>query len=483
MSGRGKILVGLSLVLVLTVFQFLTIRDGHNWGGDFAMYIHHSINIVEGKAYADTGYIENPAAHNFGPSSYPIGFPLLLSPAVALGGLHYPTLKVVTTTCLLLALGAIAIVFAGDLSFREGLIFVAIFGFNPYLWTARNDVVSDVPFLLFCYLALFLLQKAFDREGRGGLALTLAAAFAMSWAILIRSAGMALVPAVVLYDLVRYRRVGWKTLLIIAVFFGSQVLQSVVVGARVNYQEQLVIEPVLHLLTAVKYLKSFGLFWKNGYSQAVNGVVHLVFSLAALGYLVARKRDVRFHDVFFLCYYFVIAVWPIHLSIQGVLPLLPIFVFYSLKGLAMAKPLRGGRALYAAAIAAVFLSYAGKYTTENYGPDRSGPEGADAQGLFAYIEEHTGEEDVFLFFKPRVLSLYTGRAAAGWSNALEHEGLWAFAERIGADYLVTNEGDEDVGDFVRRNRSRFSDVYSNAGFRLLHIEGGAAADLSPDHAL
>lgn len=59
------------------------------------MYIHHARNIVEGKAYADTGYIENPAAHVYGPSSYPIGFPFLLSPAVALGGLHYPTLKVV----------------------------------------------------------------------------------------------------------------------------------------------------------------------------------------------------------------------------------------------------------------------------------------------------------------------------------------------------------------------------------------------------
>jgi hypothetical protein len=134
------------------------------------------------------------------------------------------------------------------------------------------------------------------------------------------------------------------------------------------------------------------------------------------------------------------------------------------------EKLRGGRSFYAVVIAAVFLSYAGKYTTEDFGPDLSGPEGADAQGLFAYIEKHTGEDDVFLFFKPRVLSLYTGRPVAGWSNGAEHDALWAFAEEIGADYLIVNEGEGDLGGFVWRKGHLFSDVYSNAGFRKYPME-------------
>jgi hypothetical protein len=45
------------LLITIAVFHTATIRPGHIWGDDFAMYIHHARNIVEGRPYAQTGYL------------------------------------------------------------------------------------------------------------------------------------------------------------------------------------------------------------------------------------------------------------------------------------------------------------------------------------------------------------------------------------------------------------------------------------------
>lgn len=43
------------IVIVVGGVYLATIREGHNWSGDFGMYIHHAKNIPEGIDYKDTG--------------------------------------------------------------------------------------------------------------------------------------------------------------------------------------------------------------------------------------------------------------------------------------------------------------------------------------------------------------------------------------------------------------------------------------------
>ena len=40
------------LLAVIGAFYVLTLRQGHRWGDDFAMYILHARNIAEGRAYS-----------------------------------------------------------------------------------------------------------------------------------------------------------------------------------------------------------------------------------------------------------------------------------------------------------------------------------------------------------------------------------------------------------------------------------------------
>ncbi len=50
---------GIGIVLAILLFLVLnisTLKDGHNWGGDFAHYIIHAQNLVKGNGYSQGVY-------------------------------------------------------------------------------------------------------------------------------------------------------------------------------------------------------------------------------------------------------------------------------------------------------------------------------------------------------------------------------------------------------------------------------------------
>jgi hypothetical protein len=67
------------VLMIVGGFYLATMRQGHSWGDDFSMYIHHAKNIVEGVDYQATGYIYNPS-RPIAPKTYPPILLLLLSP-------------------------------------------------------------------------------------------------------------------------------------------------------------------------------------------------------------------------------------------------------------------------------------------------------------------------------------------------------------------------------------------------------------------
>ena len=76
------------------------IEPGHDWGDDFALYINQARGIAEGnvgEVVANNRYsINNSGWNSFSPLVYPWGFPLMLAPVIALWGVDYAKLKLVT---------------------------------------------------------------------------------------------------------------------------------------------------------------------------------------------------------------------------------------------------------------------------------------------------------------------------------------------------------------------------------------------------
>ena len=163
-AGRTA-LWSLLVIIAVGTFYLSTIRQGHGWGDDFGMYINHARNIAEGKAYADTGYVYNPR-FIIGPKTYPPTLPLLLAPAYKVWGLNLMAMKVVVILLFLLALMAIHLAFRNELRWPYLTALVALVGFNPQFWAFKDNILSDLPFLLFTYLSFYLIHEAY-RDGHG----------------------------------------------------------------------------------------------------------------------------------------------------------------------------------------------------------------------------------------------------------------------------------------------------------------------------
>ena len=144
---------GVMCAVLIGMFYVVTIREGHDWGDDFSMYIHHAQNIAHGKSYVETGYIYNPLNPAVGPRAYPPGFPLLLAPVVKLFGLDLWPLKVVVVGFFVGSLLAIVLLFRSALPPAHLAALVLVMGFNPFFWEFKDHILS-VRLSLSCITAM-----------------------------------------------------------------------------------------------------------------------------------------------------------------------------------------------------------------------------------------------------------------------------------------------------------------------------------------
>src|SRR5262249_44193517 len=98
--SRSNVVLALTLAAV-AAWHLLTIRPGHDWGDDFSLYVRHAKNLAEGRPYAETGYVYNPAATSLSPRTYPPVFPLLLAPVYHWCGLNLTAMKVLVVFLLI----------------------------------------------------------------------------------------------------------------------------------------------------------------------------------------------------------------------------------------------------------------------------------------------------------------------------------------------------------------------------------------------
>ena len=83
---REERLIFWGAVILFVAVNIATLKDGHNWGDDFAQYIINAKNIVTHKPYSEGIILENTV-------TYPPGFPLLIAPFVKWFGVNLKILK------------------------------------------------------------------------------------------------------------------------------------------------------------------------------------------------------------------------------------------------------------------------------------------------------------------------------------------------------------------------------------------------------
>jgi len=473
-------LLAIALILAVGVLHLATIRAGHEWGDDFSLYIHHAKNIVEGRPYEDTGYIYNPFWPGYSPRAYPPVFPLLLAPVYALYGLDLMPMKVEVILFFIAALVVVYLTFGRYLSTAATLALLALIGLNPYIWDFKDSINSEMPFIFFLYLSLYLIDQAYRAADgtRVPSGYTAAVGLAIYLAYGTRTLGILLLPCLLLYDLLRFRRLSPFALRVAGLVLACAAVQRLFVQGDSSYLDQLGGDLSVVAGNFSEYRLAFTMFWYEGYPRIVRTPLFVLLALLALfGYVMRLRRGPTVFELLPIPYLAVILVWSFYQGNRFLLPLVPLFVFYVMFGLRSLSAVRLGR-LEPALLALLTVMTLGAYITQiprqEYPALSEGVGTREAAELFEYIRSTTEPDDVIVFQKARALSLYTGRPAASYHVTDDDQELWGFIRSIDAAYVVTSREElfrdrEFFNGFIARHQAQLEPVYANAEFSVYRI--------------
>jgi hypothetical protein len=220
-----------NLLLVLCLifaFQLVTIRPGMLGNEDACLYLAHARNIAFGVPYRATGFIYSAEAPDYSPAAYPFVFPLMIAPIARFSGASLFPFKVFLSLTLVLSLLAVALLYWRSATPRQLLLLILLLGLSPAVTARKNEITSDLPFLLFLYLAFLLFGDVRERApdfSRYAWRAALAG-FVGYLAYDIRFIGIGIIPCIILFSLVRHRKVTRFCIVATTVFAVCAAVQS-----------------------------------------------------------------------------------------------------------------------------------------------------------------------------------------------------------------------------------------------------------------
>jgi hypothetical protein len=478
-------LPSISLVGV-AIFYLFTLRSGHPWGDDFAQYIAHARNLAQGQPYTAIGILHNPGVV-LGPTAYPPLLPFLLAPLYALFGLNLTVFKLVGVAC---ALGALWLF---EIWLRERFqaplrgLAVLLAGLQPWFWDYKDQILSDMPFVLLGMLSLLLWERWRDsRSGVKGWMVGLAVAAAIA----ARSVGLILLAALLADAVIRRRWQRRDFLMIIGIPLLAVVLLNILLPSTGDYLEQarswswLTVQGNLSsIVETIDQIWRTELLSVRGISLiSVVGVTLLILGL------FFHLRNSGAVEWYFFGTFLMIAVWPYPQGFRFYLPILFFIIYYVLSGwqqldgffttrtnrLASDIVQKGISYLVLVVFTAgVLQGYLSDYRRTPLREFETGIGLPASRQMFAYIREETRPEDVIAFFKPRALALFTERTAfAPYWNPQQPQRLLEDLAVFGADYLVVWKPDYgDLAAFARNQSPVLNLIFENDDFEIYSVAG------------
>lgn len=415
------------ILLLTTILAIGCIDTGHNWGGDFALYIDQAKSILAGttqELLADNKHAMDNSRMLLGPYLYPVGLPFVLSFVYTIVGLNFVVLKLVCLSFFIASLPFIYNLFANRFdNKRDALLALILVALHPSFLIFSDNVLSDFPFLFISSLTLWLFYK----HPKLNIQNQLSIAILISIGLLFRSAGLVLIPTLFAAQLVDY--------------FQQQATKDRGLGKLIQYSIPYLLIGVImllsnqlyprddrsYLLHLVENLNSSQRWDAISYYSYYLGKLPIVLSnkllphsyvlagsvffwiLALWGMFTRFKKDLVLL-AFFLTVLALHVLWPIGFGLRLIFPIVPIFLYFVAQGLVnLSQKLK---IKYSLAILSLLLAIQGILTSIHFYKNNSNEIFADNNAeIYNYIKTNVAPDQVICFFKPRVLRLLTQRNA------------------------------------------------------------------------
>jgi hypothetical protein len=483
------VIIGISGLLLIG-----SLTKGHDWGGDFAGYIMQAASLANGSPgefIEANRFAVEQSSITIGPVAYPWGYPLLLAPFYAEFGLDMIALKMAGVISYLLLLILLWRGFGRIHAPLWLLCLVALFAFNPTMLTFSDNILSDLPFLLFSTLGVVLIGVVIVDRRRivSPLWDSVLLGAVITAAFFIRTNGLLLIAPLVIAQLVSAvrRKGGERRTFVFLVPYAVFVLAAVVWelalpkggASHLSLLKDVSGQSILSNINY--YLRKPAAFFSGVPEYRIVYVVSLPIAIAGA---VRRIRSDYTVVVYVAATVMLYVIWPYHQGLRFVFPVLPFYISFMISGLEM---LQGGRitkkmsprklVCYIPVIIIIFmLSFdSARSAYANIKRDRETPTGPytkTAEDMFSFIRENTNNQSTIIFFKPRVMRMMTGRGSI-LINKAEH------LDR--GDYLCYYSGGgahdqasaDEIDELLRAGTARL--IYESVDFKIISLEDISAA--------
>ena len=414
--------------------------------GDYAHYLLHAKALVRGDAYADIGYFYTDLNVFHGPPLQPPGWPLLLSPVVALFGAGSPAIHLLVVVLALMMMCIVGWLVSKRLGRPIGIATAAIFGMALLL--ARGFTPgADIPFALVAWLLIAAAQS--EKEWtwpRFAVLLALALVSAT-----FRIVGVSFFPALILAGLLRSTQERRRVLMAAAAISAAALAALLTIGGHLPFLSELLESPA-EMLNRVA--NNIGLY-PRAVSEATlyplpwdyaNDAYHLLMLVLVLAGTSGMWRGQLRSPLaaIVLAYGLTLTLAPVR-ELRYAWPFYPIIIASSLVGLAGCAAIvlrRPAHVTSAVTVAATLICAGAAMQSLTKAPVASFARSPSAQDMFAWLRREKAIGQVRVMFEnPRVLTLETGVAAMPLIVAPRERMLEEFA-RLRITHIIVGALDQ-----------------------------------------
>ncbi len=480
MKFSKKMLNGMIFIIIILIsfiLNIISIRDGHNWGGDFSRYLKQTESLSAGNLEEIINYYsfcENTSSRRIAPVLYPWGFPILLWPIYKGFGFDPYVIKIFIVVFYMFSLYLIYRIFEKELEISYRLLLVSLFAFNPYFFSFKENIVADIPFFFFSLLSLHLINnfcvkkrvligKNFDM---------LIVAVVIFLAIMIKTLGVLLLIClliVLLRDSIISGRkiISPRNINLLIPFFVVFLLLAVtniflplksdtyllIALDNLSKNPLTVLDNLMYytqLPSEFFYSKSFfelignylnfpkDLFYNFNYT--IN--IALIITGFSIPYVVIGVRS-KWREQFPICIFILISI-PLLLffekgGLRLIFPILPYYLFFFIMGLKIhySSFKLSNFSKVVCWLIIIYFIYQISILIYHYRKNpgiTDGPYTVESRELFMFIKINSKPNDVFIFRKPTVLYFYANRSSFMVSSYLD-----LTDKRDLGDYLIIDK--------------------------------------------
>jgi len=439
------------IVLSSGVLISVSIHPGHNWSGDFALYIQQAAAILDGSLnslYALNKFSMQHSISEKGPFLYPNGFPLILTPIYYFFGVDLVKIKILCSTFLL---GSIPLAYS---LFRQyfsngfhPIIVIVFMALNVSFIQFTDSIRSELPFLFFSLLSFRLMYK--EPKLIGQLLLGLCAFFTYY----IRDIGIFLLPALLIFQLFFNQNLLAKIkgfVIPVVVFFG---LWTVNMMTSLNGGEnhiRILLESTTMSSISLNFRYYVELVSVYFFNEEFFLLGILVMSVAGIGIAANIKKSAPI-AVYVISVLGIVFIWPSQQGIRFLLPVLPFIALFLLQGiLFLTDMLRFNKKIVNLVLLVATLSFIDNSVDrvlqeQTIQTNQSCTE--EMMEIYLYVSQEIPANSVVGFHQPRILRLFSG------VNSIFTD-LAHFGNSVGTHLVIRNDevNSENSNQFAVKHR-------------------------------